>query len=364
MAIMATTTLYNRLLKKLVATAAFGALTATSQAGLFCDWHTEHDRPYCSPACEQGWGYHDTCWRRFPATEPCTDWGAHCAADSVQYGSTVPAGVPYTGVPLVPGFQQPLNGQSFPIQDGGVVLGAPQSNYNSYNVNPSPIPPAGQVNQQPDGTRSFAPADHGGQKPMTEEMPSGGGNEQGSDQLQLPGLGEDVKLPPIPDVSRATPYLNQGYINQSYQNQFQTVAQSNVVGSNEPLSLYPADKAISVYPRNEIVTQPQYGQPQLGQPQYPQYGQPQQTFVQPMGQQQMMVPGLSQQGNQYQVPNQGAYQQQYQPTAIQVAPGRQPSVTGVSYSRSIRPVSNNVNVQQAVPAQKQSLLSKINPFSR
>lgn len=397
---MATTTIYQRLIKRLTATAAFGLLTATSQAGLFCDWNLDHKRPYCSPACEQAWGYHDTCWRQFPPTEPCTDWGAHCSASATgggfNYGNEMNpglnAGGPYTGVPMVPQIQQPLMmqqpmaGQNYQMQGAPVMNGAPQGNWNSYNANPAPVPPSGQMDQQSGGSRTFGPASPSGQQPAggtgSGMGPSGGSGSgfdrgpatqggsgtrnsvpQGNDQLQLPGQdgdSGDFQLPAIPELSRTTPYYNQGAAGQGYGNQYQQVSQSNMTGNYGQPLLYPSGNAAAAYSGNGTPNQQPFAQPQYGQQQYG--VQPQQAYAQPMQQQQMMAPGYPQPGSQFQAPQPGAYPSQ--PAPIQVVPGRQPSVTGVSFSRSIRPASNNMNMQQPMPVQKQSFLSKINPFSK
>lgn len=377
-------TLTQRLIKKLTATAAFGLLTATSQAGLFCDWHTDHERPYCSPACDQAWGFHDTCWRQFPATEPCTDWGAHCPGSASSNGITYGGGVgtPYTGGPqfqqqLI--LQQPIGGQNFQHQQAPVIHGVPQGNYNSYNADPAPAPPAQQQQQQ----QSIVPRTFGAESPSGEAASDGGtGAGSGSggsgtrnnvpqddSQLQLPGLDEDsgdFQLPEIPDLSQRSPYRHQGPAGQAYGNQFHQVAQSILPDRFAQPLMHPNANMMTAGPQNGMANQQQYTQQQYGQQQYP--SQVQQPYGQAMQQQQMIAPGYHQQqaypqqGNQYRTPQQ-TYQRS-QPASIQVVPGRQPSVIGVSYSQSIRPATNNVNVQQPVPVQKQSFLSKINPFSK
>lgn len=378
-------TLSHRLIKKLTATAAFGLLTATSQAGLFCDWKCDHKRPYCSPACDQAWGYHDTCWRQFPATEPCTDWGAHCSAttnaNGFAYGDGMAAGVPYTGVPLVPQLQpqpmmqqQPMGGQNYQYQQAPVINGTPQGNWNSYNANPAPVPPE---QQQSIGPRTFVP--QGSNGPATNSGSAGNGGSgtkgnmpQDSNQLQLPGLdddsgdADDFQLPDIPDLSQRSPYYNQGPAGQGYGNQYRQVSQSIMPNSYAQPLMYPNANMMVAGAPNQMANQQQQQQQQYAQQQYP--VQAQQAYAQPMQQNQMMAPSYPQQqaypqqGNQYQAPQQSGYPSQ--PASIQVVPGRRPSVVGVSYSRSIRPAANNMNMQQPVPVQKQSFLSKINPFSK
>lgn len=396
---MASTTIYKRLIRQLTATAAFGLLTATSQAGLFCDWNCGHKRPYCTPACHPTWGYHETCWRQFPPTKPCTDWGAHCSAcatgDTYNYGNTANPGInanmPHSSVPMVPAMQQPQVGgmmqQPLMIQQpgqnpqmfGGPMNNAvPQGNWNAYNANPAPVPPVGNqaispLPPQPNGPRTFGPAAPNGQLPNGQpggNQPSGNqpangqqGNSQpqNGEQLQLPGLngggngvgGGDFELPPIPDLSQSPQYYNPGFTAQGYGNQYQPVSQANTSsGYGQPL-LYPNGNAMA-NPGSGMGNQQQYGQAQYGQAQQV---QPQQNYAQPM-----MMPGYSQSGNQLQAPQPVRYTPQ--PTSIQVVPGRQPSVLGVSMSRSIRPAVNNMNVQQSMPAPKRSFLSKINPFSK
>lgn len=400
---MATTNLYQRLLQKLAATAAVGLLTATSQAGLFCDWKVDHKRPYCSPACDQAWGYHDTCWRQFPPTEPCTDWGAHCAAyasdGSMNYGAGVSPGLnavgPYTGVPMVPQMQQPLmlqqqlGPQNFQQQGPSTMNSAPQGNWNSYNANPAPVPPSGRANN----TRTYGPSVTNDLPAPGEAMQGGGMQEKsmqengmedgmeddgsGGEQLQLPGLDGDAgefQLPDIPDLSRATPYYNPGPAGQNYGNQYRPVSQGNATSQYGQPLLYPSNVTGNQqqYPQQQVQPQQQYGQPAYGQQQFSQqnYGAVQampagQAYAQPMmpqHPQQQMMPSYLQQGNQYQAPQRSNYRPQQ--GSIQVAPGRQPSVVGVSFSRSIRPAGNAIDEQQPMPKQKKSFLSKINPFSK
>lgn len=38
----------------------------------------EKQRAYCTPECHPTWGYHQTCWRRFPPLQPCCGWGDFC----------------------------------------------------------------------------------------------------------------------------------------------------------------------------------------------------------------------------------------------------------------------------------------------
>lgn len=382
---MASTTMYSRIVKRLAATAALGLLTATSQAGLFCDWKVDHKRPYCSPACEPDWGYNETCWRQFPPTKPCTDWGAHCSTcptgDTYQmqggYGPNMGA------MQTMDDLQQPAAGMMIQQPQGAIIMQQPmmqnQPSYsvpmnnmvpqNSYNSNPAMVPPVenqpqyGQPQQQPP-VRTYG-ADPQNSQPSG--APSGDVQPQGGDSLQLPGLDsepnglgtEGMQLPKLPDLSQARPYYNPGYNVQANQNSYQAVSQSNIQNAygNQPTSVYPS----SINPANQMMPSQMNGQSYYGQPAVQQnYAQPlmqqQQQF-----QQQQQMPAYPQANNQIQAPQPNRYQPQ--PAVIQVAPGRQPSVRGVSFTQSIRPASNRPNVSGPVPAPKRSFLSKINPFS-
>ncbi|MEP3478626.1 MAG: hypothetical protein ABJZ55_05215, partial [Fuerstiella sp.] len=316
--------------------------------------------------------------RQFPATEPCTNWGDHCpgtaSSNGMAYGDGVGGGIPYTGVPQFQQqmiLQQPLGGQNLQYQQAPIINGAPQGNYNSYNANPAPAPPA----QQSIAPRTFGAQPPSGDAASGNEAGSGGSGTrnnvpQDNSQLQLPGLDEDAgdfQLPDIPDLSQRSPYYNQRPAGQAYGNQYHQVAQSIMPDSYAQPLMPPNANMMAAGPQNGMANQQQqYAQQQYAQQQYP--TQVQQPYNQAMQQQQMMAPGYPQQqaypqqGNQYQAPQQNHYRSQ--PASIQVVPGRQPSIVGVSYSQSIRPAANNMNMQQPVPVQKQSFLSKINPFSK
>lgn len=400
---MASSTIYSRFVKRLTATAAFGLLTATSQAGLFCDWHVDHKRPYCSPACDPTWGYNETCWRQFPPTKPCTDWGAHCDTCSTgdmynatgSYGANMGVGAmmapiqqPAAGMMVQPSqgavmMQQPLMIQNPQGYGGPINNMLPQNGINSYNANPAPVPPAGgqlqlgtpprqQSQPRQNGARTYEPIPQNNQQQAAPQD-----NSQSQDAgLQLPGLGGDggagdggagndgqgvdfgdgnMNLPKLPDLSQVRPYYNPGFNVQGNTNSYQQVSQQQNGYPNQ--TAFSQGNAAAVYPTNSMMPQGPPAQQYYGQP-----VQPQQAYPQPMGQQPTQMPAYPQAGNQVQAPQPGHYMPQ--PTAIQVVPGRQPSVVGVSFTQSIRPAANRTTSPRPVPVQKKSFLSKINPFSK
>lgn len=64
--------------------------------------------PHMSPACQPAWGYHPTCWQRFPPVPPCDPVGTcDCQFEGTvpSYG-TLPLYAPQTN-PAQPNFAQP-----------------------------------------------------------------------------------------------------------------------------------------------------------------------------------------------------------------------------------------------------------------
>ena len=70
----------SNILRKLQKLAVLSVISVgavgSATAGLFCNMQCcQQPRAYFSPACEPAWGYHQTCWRKFPELEPCSGRG-------------------------------------------------------------------------------------------------------------------------------------------------------------------------------------------------------------------------------------------------------------------------------------------------
>ena len=147
---------------RIAATSAL-LLASTSMADLCCG---REDRPQISPACHPTWGYHQTCWRRFPPLEPCVGWGDTCDVCPPQ-GSTVHPGQPVQGsvrvirpqMQMHPGMkmgqppvilQPPRGGETInQVLPGAIVI--PQ------NQSPQPVPgiaPLPALQQRPAPVRT------------------------------------------------------------------------------------------------------------------------------------------------------------------------------------------------------------------
>jgi len=140
----------NLMLRKLQKLAVVGALTLTSatsvSAGLFCNLECcRGQRDWYSPACEPAWGYHQTCWRKFPPVEPCSGWGDYCATCDTNGGGGIAPGAYEDGGYGVNTYQQAI-----PLQPMAPrVLQAPPAviNQRPYNANPvQPTPDYGAQN--------------------------------------------------------------------------------------------------------------------------------------------------------------------------------------------------------------------------
>ncbi|APZ95108.1 hypothetical protein Fuma_04762 [Fuerstiella marisgermanici] len=156
MLIMVTLRETIRTIRKLAFTGTISLLTANAAvAGLCCG---DLPRAYYSPACEPAWGYHQTCWRRFPCLEPCTGWGDYCPTcerdDGVQYAGAWEEQPPVQGqiVPAAPLQGQYLQGvpmQGNVIHQNGGQQMAPMSSLqipSAGGMQPAPYsPPAGAV---------------------------------------------------------------------------------------------------------------------------------------------------------------------------------------------------------------------------
>ena len=130
----------NLMLQKLQKLAVVGALTLASatsvSAGLFCNLQCcQQPRDWYSPACEPAWGYHQTCWRKFPPVEPCSGWGDYCAACDTNGGGGIAPGAYQDG-----GYGMDTHQQAIPLQPiSPQVLQAPPAviNQPSYHAAPT-----------------------------------------------------------------------------------------------------------------------------------------------------------------------------------------------------------------------------------
>lgn len=102
-----------------------GIVLAGAGAGHHLFKH-QPNRPIVSPACDPAWGYHATCWNRFPPIAACDQWTAGYSGSA--------------GVAMPPGTSLPLQG-SAPISilpgrgNGELVPTIPQQ--------PAPVPHPG-----------------------------------------------------------------------------------------------------------------------------------------------------------------------------------------------------------------------------
>lgn len=177
--------------QKLVAAVAMSVCAAGSaSAGLFCNLECcQQTRPYFSPACEPAWGYHKTCWRKFPELEPCSGWGDYCPScptggDSLNANAYHTQMMPPQGSPILQGaptvIQQPTQSYAQPIQSYAPPTQSYSQPTQSYGQpvpqqpQPMPMQSAPSMNSAP---RSLTPI------PQPQgSLPTGGG-----------------MMPPIPD---------------------------------------------------------------------------------------------------------------------------------------------------------------------
>lgn len=116
------------------------ALMSISANSLYAfDCCRRQPRAYCTPECHPTWGYHQTCWRRFPPLQPCNNWGSGDYCPACQSGA---AGVPAEAhtVRVLPG--NPVGGMmSEQIVSPPIAIPAtPQSTPGFGPVYPTPQP--------------------------------------------------------------------------------------------------------------------------------------------------------------------------------------------------------------------------------
>lgn len=208
--------MFSNFRRQMTRFAAVGAMSLclgqSAWAGLFCCGGNV--RPYYSPACEPTWGYHQTCWRKFPPLQPCTDWGDHCAA--CTDGSGVPQNGMYTdgSEPMMaPGMSSgemyygPGNGMSMApqtMQGAPLMVPHPDTQY-SPQAGPSGgnmYQPAPSMHSQPMNPQpmQFQPMNSAPPMNMTPQpMPSGPGSlpplPGTSSTRQFPTPSHQVSLP-------------------------------------------------------------------------------------------------------------------------------------------------------------------------
>ncbi|MEZ6122950.1 MAG: hypothetical protein R3C49_07215 [Planctomycetaceae bacterium] len=171
------------ILRKLQRHAPVAVILAASasgaSAGLFCDWRCDPMRPFYSPACEPAWGYHETCWRRFPQMESCNGWGDYCPACQADGGAAsgdyyadgavpvqqfeavpdqsyqmIPQAGTYSGTPTMQGAPLVVPGQTVvqPQQSYQPGLRYEAPGNNAYDANPRPSAIAPNPVPQPQDT--------------------------------------------------------------------------------------------------------------------------------------------------------------------------------------------------------------------
>lgn len=218
----------SKLIQKLQTLATIGAISVcaagSSTAGLFCDMQCcQQKRPYFSPACEPAWGYHQTCWRKFPELEPCSGWGDYCPScdtggEVIHENDYQAQMMPMPGSPVLQGspmlIQQPMHNQQQPMHNHAQPAQnqAPQQLQNQAQ----PMPMPGQVPQVPNQAQpmqNYAQPMPGYPQPMPNyDAPNqgqGGQNNYNSPSTLTPiPQPEDAlpqgggMMPPIPDSVR------------------------------------------------------------------------------------------------------------------------------------------------------------------
>ncbi len=138
-----------RKMRKLALSGAVSVLAANSAFGGLCC--CDPPRAYYSPACEPAWGYHQTCWRRFPPLEPCTGWGDYCPTcqtdDSMQYADAWQQ--PVQGQMVAPTAPSPSYLQGTPLQGNVIYQNAPAQ---AAPMSSMQIPSAGGMQMTPYNT--------------------------------------------------------------------------------------------------------------------------------------------------------------------------------------------------------------------
>ena len=162
----------KQVLRTLAAGAALLVTTASGAAGVLCP--VEPSRPHVSAALAPNWGFHQTCWQRFPPVPPCNS-AAGCITNSFgevgyfdhqgmmqmpQSGLMMPdqpmMSQPVSVLPQSMGSQRYSSGFGTPSPADGSSVLAPQPSLprlpDGYGVpvqpipqNPSPVIPSRDV---------------------------------------------------------------------------------------------------------------------------------------------------------------------------------------------------------------------------
>ena len=176
----------SNILRKLQKLAVLSVISVgavgSATAGLFCNMQCcQQPRAYFSPACEPAWGYHQTCWRKFPELEPCSGWGDYCPSCTTDGGVTnayQPQGMQFapamqyeSATPIIQGpptvMQQPVQNFNPPTYN------APMQGYQAQQYDAPPMPqqplqlqPMPQQQQLP-----LQPMPQQQQLPMPQQQP-------------------------------------------------------------------------------------------------------------------------------------------------------------------------------------------------
>lgn len=166
---------------------------AVASAGLIIGDHLSagvlsNRREQTSPACHPAYGYHQTCWRRFPALPPCDTYGTGLSSSMCEDGSCQTVPVEITD-PMI------MEPQAVPDWQ----LGGHSGRYSSVQ---SPVPMnTNSVHNRPDS--AAAPLGGPIPQPLTP-APTGGGRYQPGHSLLSPP--QPAPLPQsIPSTPRPTP---------------------------------------------------------------------------------------------------------------------------------------------------------------
>jgi hypothetical protein len=168
-----------------------GLMMSVDAKDLRC-FRDEPSRPHVSAACAPNWGYHPTCWQRFPPVEPCPtpdcqvsgmpdSWSSMPQEDSGLY---VPQNQIYSGTPPT-GVWQP--DETFSVPSGHV--GPSQ-----FPMQPGRYPVPGSAPASP-----TIPPNYGQNPEMIAPRPVPGA----SDGFESP----PVSMPPVPATPHVIPQL-------------------------------------------------------------------------------------------------------------------------------------------------------------
>lgn len=136
--------------QRIVASGAVLAVSLLSGAAVAGRWFPEEPtRPHISAACAPNWGFHPTCWQRFPPVEPCCNSGTDVFPVENMNSLYLPQPAsltPSNAIEASPVFEPSVQFQS------GVRMSPPHSDGGRYslpgamrNAPPSPLAPVPEI---------------------------------------------------------------------------------------------------------------------------------------------------------------------------------------------------------------------------